>query len=148
MLRLSAAGSPAGLDLPLIQHKEGTGTTCWTVLLFISYRDSQRKLCSGLSEDVRMPSLQACWGKPVCAGSSWPNVEWWWPTRSSSGARCRPRRGWTAAAPTTTSSTWWPIRWELTGGSESSWRGKFLHFVLSWLWDKCVFLCIHLRWFH
>ena len=52
MLRLSAAGSPAGLDLPLIQHKEGTGTTCWTVFTFHFLR--------GQSEEVVFWPLWGC----------------------------------------------------------------------------------------
>lgn len=137
MLRLSAAGSPPGSDLLLIQHKERGGTTCGTSWFYFFHCHFP----TGQWEEVVFWPLWGCEDaifagalrKPVCPGSSWPNVESWWPRRSSLEARCRPLRGWTAAASTTTSSTWWPIRWELasssTAGSDCSWRFKFLEFV-------------------
>lgn len=137
MLRLSAAGSPAGRDLPLIQHKGRAGTTCWTLwfyfLIFISENRPVRGSCVLASLKMwgfhlcrHAEKTRLCWG-------SWPNVESWWPRKSSLEAQCRPLRGWTTPASTTTSSTWWPIRWELisssTAGSDCSWRWMFLGFV-------------------
>lgn len=63
MLRLLDAGSPAGLDLLLIQQQGACRDNLLDFVVFNFHfhflTGLFEKLCSGLFKDVRMPSLQA-----------------------------------------------------------------------------------------